>query len=183
MRLGEIVDEIKRGITLSAADMDQMIKDMPSNIRCILPSDIATGVVTSERYFHGELRKLWKNEAHQGDILISKTGNHFRIAIADKKYLVVGNTYILAIDRTKISPEYVKCYLSSKVGQKEIMKYASGSTTPMISVSNLGNIEIPVYDEATQKELNQHAKEIVDALSESYHQIQICKEEMDSIFR
>ena len=181
VRLGDLVDEIKRGITLSAADMAQMIMDVPSDTRCLLPSDISGGVVTAEKYFHGELRKPGKNEAHQGDILISKTGNPFRIAISDKNYLVVGNTYILNLDR-KYCPEYVKCYLSSKAGQREIMKYASGSTTPIISVSNLSNIEIPMYDETKQKELNQHAKEIVYSLKESYRQIQICEEEMNSLF-
>lgn len=182
VKLGDVVNEIKRGITLSAADMDQMIMDMTSDTRCLLPSDIAGGVVTAKKFFHGELRKPGKNEVHYGDVLISKTGNPFRIAVADKNYLVVGNTYILDIDRTKISPEYVKCYLSSKAGQQELMKYASGSTTPIISVSNLGNIEIPMYDEATQKELNQHSKEIVSSLNESYKQIKICEEEMDSLF-
>ena len=62
------------------------------------------------------------------------------------------------------------------------MKYASGSTTPIISVSNLSSIEIPVHDEATQKELNQHANEVVNALNESYRQIQICEDEIDSLF-
>ena len=137
----------------------------------------------TKNYFHGELRKPGKNEAHQGDILISKTGNPFRIAVADRNYLVVGNTYILDIDRSQYSPEYVKCYLSSKAGQMEIMKYASGSTTPIISVANLRNIEIPLYDEATQKELDQHANEIVNSLNESYRQVRICEEEMDALFQ
>lgn len=183
IKLGEVVDEIKRGITMSASEMDQTIMDIPSDIRCVLPSDIIAGVVTSEKYFHGKLRKPGKNEAHQGDILISKTGNPFRIAVADRNYLVVGNTYILDIDRSQYSPEYVKCYLSSKAGQMEIMKYASGSTTPIISVANLRNIEIPLYDEATQKELDQHANEIVNSLNESYRQIRICEEEMDALFQ
>ena len=183
IKLGEVVDEIKRGITMSAAEMDQMIMDTPSDIRCVLPADIIAGVVTSKNYFHGELRKPGKNEAHQGDILISKTGNPFRIAVADRNYLVVGNTYILDIDRSQYSPEYIKCYLSSKAGQMEIMKYASGSTTPIISVANLRNIEIPLYDEATQKELDQHANEIVNSLNEGYRQIRICEEEMDALFQ
>lgn len=182
IRLGDLVEEIKRGITLSASDMDQMIMDVPSDTRCLLPSDIASGVVTADRYFHGTLRKPGKNMVHQGELLISKTGNPFRIAVADKNYLVVGNIYILDIDITKCRPEYIKCYLSSKAGQREIMKYASGSTTPIISVSNLSNIEIPIYDEVKQKELDQHAKEIVSALNESYHQIQICRDEMDALF-
>ena len=63
------------------------------------------------------------------------------------------------------------------------MKYASGSATPIISVSNLSNIEIPIHDEETQKEMNEHAKEIVSALKESYKQIQICKDEMNAFFR
>ena len=183
IKLGEVVDEIKRGITMSASEMDQTIMDIPSDIRCVLPSDIIAGVVTSEKYFHGKLRKPGKNEAHQGDILISKTGNPFRIAVADRNYLVVGNTYILDIDRSQYSPEYIKCYLSSKAGQMEIMKYASGSTTPIISVANLRNIEIPLYDEATQKELDQHANEIVNSLNEGYRQIRICEEEMDALFQ
>ncbi len=182
VRLGGMINEIKRGITLSASEMDQLITDTPSDIRCLMPSDIIAGVVTAEKYFLGELRKPGKNEAHQGDVLISKTGNPFRIAVADNNYLVVGNTYILDIDRTKYSPEYVKCYLSSKAGQKEIMKYASGSATPIISVSNLSNIEIPLYDEAAQKELNQHAEEIVSSLSENYRQIHICGDEIDAMF-
>lgn len=183
VHLSDMVKETKRGITLSASDMDMTIGDSPSDIRCLLPTDIATGVVMAEKFFHGDLRKPGKNEAHQGDVLISKTGNPFRIAVADGNYLVVGNVYILNIDSSKYSPEYIKCYLSSKEGQVEIMKYASGSATPTISVSNLSNIEIPIYDEATQKEMNEHAKEIVSVLKESHKQIQICKDEINALFR
>lgn len=183
VRLGNMVKEVKRGITLSASDMDQMIMDNPSDIRCLLPSDITAGVVTAEKYFHGELRKPGKNEANRGDVLISKTGNPFRIAVADRSYLVVGNTYILNIDSSKYSPEYIKCYLSSEAGQKEIMKYASGATTPIISVANLSSIEIPVHDEATQKEMDKHAENILSAMEESYKQIKICEDEMNALFR
>ena len=183
VRLGSMVKEIKRGITISASDMDQSIMDSPSDIKCLLPADITTGVITTERYYHGELRKPGKNEAHWGNILISKTGNPFRIAVADEKYLVVGNTYILDVDRSKYSPEYIKCYLSSEAGQREIMKYASGSATPIISVSNLSNIEIPIHDETTQKEMNKHAAEIVSVLKESYKQIQTCENEINALFR
>lgn len=183
VRLGNMVKEVKRGITLSASDMDQMIMDNPSDIRCLLPSDITAGVVTAEKYFHGELRKPGKNEANRGDVLISKTGNPFRIAVADRSYLVVGNTYILNIDSSKYSPEYIKCYLSSEAGQKEIMKYASGATKPIISVANLSSIEIPVHDEATQKEMDKHAENILSAMEESYKQIKICEDEMNALFR
>lgn len=183
VRLGNMVKEVKRGITLSASDMDHMIMDNPSDIRCLLPSDITAGVVTAEKYFHGELRKPGKNEANRGDVLISKTGNPFRIAVADRSYLVVGNTYILNIDSSKYSPEYIKCYLSSEAGQKEIMKYASGATTPIISVANLSSIEIPVHDEATQKEMDKHAENILSAMEESYKQIKICEDEMNALFR
>ena len=34
-----------------------------------------------------------------------------------------------------------------------------------------------------KKEMNEHAKEIVSALKESYKQIQICKDEMNAFFR
>ncbi len=183
IRLGDMISDIKRGITLSAAEMDQMISDSPSTVRCLLPADITAGVVTSERYFHGNVRKPGKNEAWYGAILISKTGNPFSIAVVDKVYLVVGNVYILRLDTDKCCPEYVQCFLSSEAGQKEIMKYATGAMTPIISVANLGNIEIPVYDETKQKELNEHAREIVSVLRDSYKQIKSCKDDVESLFR
>lgn len=55
------------------------------------------------------------------------------------------------------------------------MKYAIGSTTPIISVANIGNIEIPVYDEGTQKELNKHAAEIVAAVKDSISRFRFVK--------
>ena len=40
------------------------------------------------------------------------------------------------------------------------MKYATGASTPIISVANIGKIEIPLYDAATQRELEEKAREI-----------------------
>ncbi len=178
----DVVSEIKRGISISASEMDQLISEEVSDLPCVLPADIVSGVVASEKYYHGEIRKPGKNEAHRGDVLITKVGNPFNIAVADKNYLVVGNVYILKIDNSKCSSEYVKCFLSSEAGQTEIMKYSTGSGTPVISISELSNIGIPVFDKDKQEELNKKAMDIVSKLEESYRQIKDCRDEMNSLF-
>lgn len=60
------------------------------------------------------------------------------------------------------------------------MKYATGASTPIISVANIGKIEIPLYDAATQRELEEKAREIEKALRESYKKIKICKQEINA---
>ena len=58
-----------------------------------------------------------------------------------------------------MSPEYVKCFLESDYGQEIIRGLTSGSNSKYITVENINNIEIPVYQEDTQNELNLKAKE------------------------
>ncbi len=182
IELDKYIKSIKRGMTISASEMDKLISDEPEGMKCILPSSITNGVIDSKLYYNGVIKNNCKNIASYNDILISKTGNPFRIAKADDSYLCVGNTYILSLNTDEISPEYVKCYLSSKQGQEELTRYASGSGTLMITVENLSKIHIPIYDEKKQKELNRKSKEIIADLEKYYKQLADTKEEIDSLF-
>ncbi len=180
--LGSVLDDVKRGISLSAAEMDELILEEPSDIRCILPSSINDGAITKEYYYHGEIKKQGKNETSHLDVLLSKTGNPFRVALANGYYLVIGNVYILKIDSSKINPYYVKSFLSSEQGQNEIKKYAVGPTTPIISIENLRKIQIPVFEEKKQEEINQRCEEIFNEIEKYNKQIMDCRQEINSIF-
>lgn len=180
--LGSVLRDVKRGISLSAAEMDELISEEPSNIRCILPSSINDGAITKEYYYHGEIKKQGKNETSYADLLLSKTGNPFRVALSNGRYLVIGNVYILEIDSSKMNPYYVKSFLSSEQGQNEIRKYAVGPTTPIISIENLRKIQIPIFDEKKQEEINQRCEEIFNEIEKYNKQILDCRQEINSIF-
>jgi type I restriction enzyme M protein len=180
--LGDVVSEIKRGMTLTAAEIDELVSDEPSPIQCITAAGITGSVVSSSLYYHGEIKKQGKNEAWYDDLLINKVGNPFKVALTHDKYLVIGNIYILKIDRTKINPAYVRCFLNSEQGQNELKRYSVGAVTPMISVANVQKVQIPVYDEDKQQEISKKCEEIEAEIVECYKTIKDREREINELF-
>lgn len=182
IELGSVICDIRRGISITATEMDENISDEPSDVRCIVPSSINDGVITKTYYYHGDIKKPGKNDAHQLSILFSKSGNPFKIAYSSDRYLVVGNLYILDLDRRKINTAYVRCFLNSKQGQDEIRRYAVGPATPIISIENLKKIKIPIFEDEKQEEINRRCEEIVLELDRCYRQISDNVQEINSMF-
>jgi len=182
IRLGDALIEVKRGMTLSAAQMDSLVSSEPSKKKCIIPASIKGGVITTRLYYHGDIKKPGKNEVFWDEVLLSKTGNPFRSALASEPYLVIGNLYILNVNREMLNPAYLRCFLNSDMGQRELAKYATGSATPIINISDLQKIEIPIFDEAKQDEINQRCEEIVKDLERCYKQIEDSEEEVNDLF-
>jgi type I restriction enzyme M protein len=177
-----VVSEIKRGMTLTAAEIDELVSDEPSPVQCVTAAGITGSVVSSSLYYHGEIKKQGKNEARYGDLLINKVGNPFKVALTHDKYLVIGNIYILKIDRTKINPAYVRCFLNSEQGQNELKRYSVGAVTPMISVANVQKVQIPVYDEDKQQEISKKCEEIEAEIVECYKTIKDREQEINELF-
>ncbi len=180
--LGDVLLEVKRGVTLSASEMDMFIKEEPSAKKCIIPSSINGGIISTRLFYHGEIKKPGKNEVSYEELLVSKTGNPFRAALASDNYLVAGNLYILRLDRSVVNAAYLRCFINSEQGQKELMKYATISTSPVISIANLKKIEIPIFEEKKQEEINRRCEEIISDLEKCYKQIADCEEEINSLF-
>ncbi len=180
--LGEYIKEIRRGATLTAKQMDEIISEEKNNYyRCIIPSSISNNVILSKLYFNGVVKKN-NNTAYMGDILLSRDGTPFKAAISDDTYVVVGNVYIVRVDKRKIDPEYIHCFLTSSKGQRELSKYVSGTKTPILKVDDLYKIQIPIFEVKKQKRMNIKAKELHDELVNGYKQIGNCKEEVNNMF-
>jgi hypothetical protein len=162
--------------------MDEYITSELSEIRCIKPAHISSGIITDYEYYHGELKKPDKNMAHRGDILISKVGTPFKIAVADADYLVIGNIYIVSLNGKELNSEYVSIYLNSKAGQDQIRKLAVGSATPILNISDLGNILIPVFDAEQQKELLERTTEMHSELKKMHMAIRNIQKEANDMF-
>ncbi len=182
IELGEVLTDIRRGMSLKASEMDEYISEEPSSVKCILPNCINEGVISTNLFYHGSIKKPEKNSVRPYEVLLSKTGNPFRVSLSKEVYLVVGNLYILNFYAGKINPAYVKCFLSSEQGQNEIRKYAVGSQTPIISIENIKKIQIPVYEEKLQKVIDSKCEKIIDELEKCNKKINDCKQEINTIF-
>lgn len=183
VELGELLTSIKRGMTLKASEMDKYISKDVAYKKCIIPSQISNGVVEDQYYYHAETRNQ-KNDCFYGNILLSKTGSPFKAAVFNvyDAYLVIGNIYILGVDRGKVTPEYIKCFLSSKKGQEEMRRLAVGSGTPILRISDVPKIRIPVYEEKKQKAMEARAKEIVEEMELLHTQLRSEEDELARMF-
>ena len=182
VKLGDVVKDIKRGISLPARDKDKFVSDETSDVKCLRPLSIAGNVISSYSYYQEDVKRPGKNTAYEGDVLITKTGNPFNVAVSNDTYLVVGNVYILDVDRSKIKPEYLRCFLCSETGQQELSKYTSGAATPMISVANLMEVEIPIFDFAKQTDMEIKAERLVKKMQECTDTLAECRQKLDKLF-
>ena len=153
-----MISKIERGITLSASDIDKYVTNEVTSEKCITPSCLSNGIIMEHKYFDIDNFSKKINKAGPGDILINKAGTPFRVAVADDYYVVVGNIYIVGLNKDKRS-YYIKGFLESPAGQMEMEKYTVGSAAKIISVQNLQKIQIPIFDE---NKMNRIEKEVCE---------------------
>ena len=169
VRIEELVRDLRRGITLSAAENDTYVGT--GSTKCITPMSLSNGVIAKAYYFDEENFQRKVNYAHRGDLLINKSGKPIRTAVADDTYVVIGNIYILSINYGSLDPYYIKCFLESPNGQAELMKYAVGENSPMLTVANVQKVEIPVYDKDEQNEMERRSQQYTRALQEAIYKM------------
>lgn len=171
IELGEILKTVNRGFSLSATQVDEVVTGGKSDIKCIVTQSIINGIVQGELYYHGENKSFKKNYAETGDILITKTGIPFKVAIAQERLLVIGNIFILKFNESDLSSEYIKCFLESEKGQNELKRFSAGATTPVLHIQNINKILIPVNEKNVQKQKNKKAEKIINELANAYESI------------
>lgn len=171
IELGEILKTVNRGFSLSATQMDEVVTGEISDIKCVVTQSIMNGIVQGKLYYNGENKSFKKNYAEPGDILITKTGVPFKVAIAQERLLVIGNIFILKLNESDLSPEYIKCFLDSEKGQNELKRFSAGATTPVLHIQNINKILIPVYEKNIQEQMNKKAVKIVNELANAYESI------------
>lgn len=182
--LEDCVSDIGRGFSFSSKEIDELVIDNEGAFmdKCILPSCIENGIVTKKYGFGKCMYYYVNNMAHPGDILINKTGKPYRTAICDGDYVVIGNTYILRINKEVITPEYLSCFLESDAGQSALESLAVGDRTRILSIATLKKFEIPIFKAKKQKELNEKATELHNAVLSSYQVLTRSIEEIRSTF-
>lgn len=147
--LGDLAVAIERGAGLTAKDLDGITVDEDTGISYLRLSDITDGRIGSDLPHISVLdRKLEKQCLKTGDLVISKNGAPFKIAVAEvpdgQTILANGNLYIIRLDTERVNPNYVAAFLASEDGKELMERMVVGTTIPNLPQKNLKNIEIPV---------------------------------------
>jgi type I restriction enzyme S subunit len=109
----------------------------------------------SINYVDEDLYKKWmKDEVKRGDLLLTSEAPSGQVMIwdSDEKIVLSQRLYALRV-APGIYNKYLKYYLQSPLGQKEIFRNNSGSTVAGISAKTFGNILIRNPSNPRQREI------------------------------
>lgn len=137
--------------------------------RYLSVSDIQEGKINFQSMLRlSDKKSNWeKYFLKEGDVLVSKTAYPaFKIAIYEgpEGYVIpASNIYVIRMnygESSSLNPYYLKLYLESEQGLKELKKNASGVKLPALAKENLENLEIPFKTEEEQKNIEEEYKSI-----------------------
>ena len=158
-----LIAKIKRGAQIQAAELDRMSSRKATDYQYLMLANIQEGMIQDELPYLRELdQKLEKYCLKDNDLILSKNGAPYKIAVAEvkngQKILANGNLYILTVDEKVVDPYYIKAFFESKVGTASLKKITVGSTIPNIGIEQLSHVLIPLPSLDEQKKITDEYK-------------------------
>lgn len=147
--LKSVIIDVTRGAGLRAKELDELTCSEDTGIRYLNLANIVDGSIDDELPFLKNLDpKLEKYCLKTGDLLLSKNGAPYKVAVADvpegQRILANGNLYIIKLDTEKIDPYYVAAFLNSPDGKEILARASKGAVIPNLPLSELNKIKIPL---------------------------------------
>lgn len=185
--LGDLAVSIGRGAMLKASELDALATDEDTGSCYLRLSDIADGSIGTDLPRIREIDpKLEKHCLRTGDLLISKNGAPFRVAVAevaeDQAILANGNLYIIRLDTARIDPYFVAAFLASEDGGELFARATVGTAIPNLPLRNLRGIQVPVPDMQTQRAVANRYKERLAEIGDLKRRLQALRESASSTY-
>lgn len=154
--IGDLALSVERGASITARALDMLTVDEDTGICFLRLSDISDGCIGDDlprlRELDPKTEKQW---LRTGDLIVSKNGAPFKIAVAEvpdgKTILANGNLYIIRLDAERIDPYFVAAFLASDDGKELMERMVVGTTIPNLPLRNLKDIQVPVPDKGVQE--------------------------------
>lgn len=146
------ITEISSGVYLQASPT--------GTIACLQVKDLLDDSPEATEYKVEYSKKLDRYLLRQGDILFASKGYTYLCKVFDSDITAVASTtlYSIRLQTENISPEYLCWYLNHPQIVSKIKSEQVGTGTPLIRKQIIENIEIPIPDKATQKQIVELAK-------------------------
>lgn len=182
-----IIKNITRGASYSASELDELSSAIPTDYQYMLLGNVKNGLVDTELPYLKDIpAKFEKYCIHKGNILLSKNGYPFKVAVAEpdpnKKVLANGNLYVIELDTEKIDPYYLKAYLDSEQGIAQLKRIVVGATIPNIGITQLSTILIPLKPMQEQKIISARCQAFLDEIRLYRHKIEKAENELKTVF-
>ena len=182
-----IIKRITRGAPLAARELDDIVSIAPTDYHYVMLTNIRNGVIDKELPYIKEIpTRFQKYCIHKGDLLLSKNGFPFKIAVADppaeKTVLANGNLYIIELDTEKVDLYYIKAFLESEQGIAQLKRISVGTTIPNIGVAQLNEILIPMIPLEEQKKVSLRYQAVLDEIEYLKRKIEKAKDALKTIF-
>ena len=134
-------------------------------------ANVQNGIIDDDLPFLTEIDgKLEKYLLKNNDLILSKNGAPFKIAVAEiekgRKILANGNMYIITVTDSRIDPYYLKAYLESEKGSAALKRITVGTTIPSLGVEQLKKLIIPLPPQEEQYRIKDIADEYRACISE-----------------
>ncbi len=187
VRLGDLILDVRRGTTLKAAELDELASDRPTGISFLRLSDISDGYMEPGTQSIRELDpKLGKARLTSGDLLISKNGAPFKIAVAEvpegRTIVANGNLYIISLDTKRVDPYYVAAYLASRQGKAALGRQTVGTSIPNLPLRNLREIMIPLPGMMAQQRVANRYKEAIRRVRGTKHNLEVARRSVERAY-
>lgn len=147
--LKSVVLDVTRGAGLRAKELDELTCAEDTGVRYLNLANIVDGSIDDELPSLKNLDpKLEKYCLETGDLLLSKNGAPYKVAVAEvpegQKILANGNLYIIKLDTEKVDPYYVAAFLNSSDGKETLARASKGTVIPNLPLGELNKIKIPL---------------------------------------
>lgn len=182
-----IIKSITRGAPLTAKDLDDISSVVPTDCQYMMLANIKNGIIDKELPYIKEIpSRLEKYCIHKGNLLLSKNGYPFKVAVAEpadnKKILANGNLYVIELDTEKVDPYYVKAFLESDSGVAQLKRITVGATIPNIGVAQLNTILIPLIPLEEQRKVSLQCQAVLDEIELLKRKIEKAENSLKTIF-
>ncbi len=164
-----VVMNITRGASVTASTINELASVVSTDYQYLKVSDINNGKMEKNLTYLTHIEpSLDKYCIKNNSLLISRSGNPFRIAVAEvdegKKILASNNIFVIELNSNKVNPHYIKMFLESNAGAKQIEAIAVGTGMTTIGVNSLMKISIPLISLYEQEKIVEEYLHYVDEL-------------------
>lgn len=184
-KLGEIAD-IGRGQEVGSDNYRTYLDKVKSDVPFIRTSDLPNFEIDdwSDYYVDINIYEELNQDVEEGDIIFSKDGKIGITALytsSDKSILASGLSIIKP--HNKKDAPYIFAVLSSFVGSFQAdQRSVTSSTIPHLNMERMHDIEIPILDEETKKEITKNVKKAFKLKAEKKLLIKRAKELIENVF-
>lgn len=154
--LEEVILSINRGSTMSKEELQNITSDIPTNCQYLMLNDFQDGILNEELTYLKDLDDSHERFLIKDNSIIVSRISPFKIGTVDKlktKILANGNLFFLEINEHKINKDFLTAYLQSRIGLRELDKYAKGTVMKTISIRDLEKIKVPRMSRSVQDKI------------------------------